>query len=188
MKSQEINELCGFDVFEWADCPVDMLRDYVLANVSVGHKTCESHNVPRVFKDYAKSIIEGELGHKVDHWVYWISDITALKNLASIPPNQDHAWQLKFPHTHGWDGQTLILYLQVPESGGALVMLDPDMNEIDRFEPKVGYAAVMSDHAIHGIKAIHGNTNRVCVLAGAYPYPPEEPRCQCDAKWDKVVN
>lgn len=180
----------AFAIREWKDCPVDMLREHVLANVGPGHKTCEGKEVPQVFKDYAKSIIEDEMGYEVDHWIYWISEITALENLKSIPPEHDREWQLKFPHTHQWDGRTMILYLQVPESGGGLAVLDPDMNEVDCFEPKVGWAAVMNDHAIHGIKAIHGNTNRVTMIAGAYPYPISEPKCRCPNRSEipKVTN
>jgi len=171
-----------FEVFEWKDCPVDMLREHVLANVSGAHKTCETNNVPQVFKDYAKSIIEDEMGYEVDHWLYWVSDIQALEKCEHTPPKHDPEWQLKMPHTHQWDGRTMILYLQVPESGGGLAILDPDMNEIDCFQPKVGWAAVMKDHAIHGIKAIHGDTNRVTMLAGAYPYPVKEAKCRCPDK------
>jgi len=179
----------GFRVFEWEDCPVDVLREHVLANVSTGHKTCETNNVPQVFKDYAKSIIEGELGYEVDHWVYWISDIVNLDALKYVPPEHNRDWQLKFPHTHGWDGRTMVLYLQEPEEGGALALLDDDMNEIDCFEPKVGWAAVMSDHEIHGIKAIHGKTNRVTMIAGAYPYPKGSTVCRCaNQNWVRVIN
>jgi hypothetical protein len=180
----------AFEIFEWEGCPVDMLREHVLGVVSGGHKTCESNDVPQVFKDYAKSIIEGELGYEVDHWVYWCSDITALENLkpSHVPPEHDLDWQLKFPHTHGWDGRTMILYLQEPEEGGALVVLDDDVEtEIGRFEPKVGWAAVMKDHAIHGIKAIHGDTNRVTIIAGAYPYPVGSTVCRCaNQDWVRV--
>jgi len=169
----------AFNVYEWKECPVDMLRDFALANVSGSHKTCETHEVPQVFKDYAASIIEGEQGYEVDHWMYWISELESVDTVASCDPNHDKEWQLKFPHTHQWDGRTMILYLQVPKVGGALVILDADMNETDRFETKVGWAAVMNDHAIHGVKAIRGGPNRVTMIAGAYPYPPGSPKCRC---------
>ena len=180
----------AFEIFEWKDCPVDVLREHVLANVSANHKTCETSDVPQVFKDYAKSIIEDEMGYEVDHWLYWCSDITALDNLKLVPPEHDREWQLKFPHTHQWDGRTMVLYLQEPESGGELALLDPDMNETDSFKPKIGWAAVMKDHAIHGIKAIRGNTNRVTMIAGAYPYPVAEAKCKCPDKHlvPKVTN
>lgn len=176
--------------FIWDDCPVEELREFALANVSPARKTCEDCNPPQVFKDYAASIIEGEVGYEVDHWKYWASNLTALDNLASVPPEHNRDWQLKFPHTHGWDGITLVLYLQAPEGGGELVILDDDIEtELFRASPQVGTAAIMKDHSIHGVKAIIGNTNRVTLIAGAYPYPTKSTKCRCENQdWVRVTN
>ena len=63
-----------------------------------------------------------------------------------------------------------------------MVLEDDIKTEKQRFEVRPGMAALMSDHMIHGVKAIRGNTNRVTMIAGAYPYPPQSMKCRCENK------
>ncbi len=176
--------MTGVSTHQWDDCPVAELRGFVEQHVG-HHKTCEVPKapLPAVFVEFARQIIEDKLGYEVDHWRYWISSLAPLDD-------PDAEWQLKFPHTHGWDGKTLVLYLGLPESGGELVVLDQDVEtELECWTPKEGMAAVMSDHAIHGVKAIKGSKHRLTMIAGAYPYPERSTKCRCaDQNWVRVTN
>jgi|Cruoilmetagenom7_1024161.scaffolds.fasta_scaffold00637_16 hypothetical protein len=167
---------------KWEGCPIEELRQLAIEGAGGAHATCMGFTPPQSFKDFAKSIIEDEMGYEVDHWNYWASNLD--------PVDEGREWQLKFPHTHQWDGRTMILYLDEPEGGGELVVLDEDMTtELQVFEPKAGYAAVMRDHAIHGVKRIIGSKNRVTMIAGAYPYPKGSTKCRCKRQdWPRVTN
>ncbi len=166
-------------IHTWEDCPIDELYPLAVAGAKNQHATCIDFKPPQAFVDFAKSIIEDELGYEVDHWRYWASDLE--------PVDESRDWQLKFPHTHQWDGRTLVLYLNEPEGGGELMVLNEDMSEHTRFDVRPGMAAVMSDHAIHGVRRIEGSTNRVTMIAGAYPYPVGEKRCKCERTFPVVT-
>lgn len=171
----------------WEDCPVDELKEFVVENCA-HHKTCMVSQVPQVFMDYASKIIEGEMGYHVDHWQYWISSLAPHDEAGrnrSVP-----GWMCMFPHTHGWDGMTMVLYLNEIEGGGELVVLDQDQEtELARWKPVPGTASLMSDHAIHGVREIEGNTNRIAMIAGAYPYPKQTTKCRCaNQDWVRVQN
>ncbi len=173
---------------KWEGCPVDELRLLAIEGAGGNRATCVGFTPPQSFVDFSKSIIEDEMGYEVDHWVYWASNLEPLDEKAQA--RSKDGWQLMFPHTHAWDGRTMILYLDVPEGGGELVVLDEDMEtELHRFEPQVGHAAVMRDHAIHGVKRIEGDKNRVTMIAGAYPYPKGSQKCRCERQdWPRVTS
>ena len=163
----------------WEDCPVDELFALAVEGAGNQHMTCIGFDPPESFKQFASDVIEIEDGYVVDHWVYWASN---------LEPVLGGDWQMKFPHTHQWDGRTLVLYLNEIEGGGELVVLEEDMvTERQRFPVKPGTAALMGDHAIHGVRAIHGSTNRVTMIAGAYPYPKGTTKCQCERQDFPVV-
>lgn len=177
----------GAKTVTWDGCPVDELRDFVVANCGA-HKTCIVHAVPQVFMDFAKRTIEVESGYAVDHWQYWISSLAPLDEVGK--ERAKDGWQLMFPHTHGWDGITMVLYLNEIEGGGELTILDDDVEtELMSWSPKPGMAALMRDHAIHGVKAIQGETHRITMIAGAYPYPKRSTKCRCENQdWVRVQN
>lgn len=180
--------MSGIATFQWDDCPVEELYPLAIAGAGSNHKTCVGFTPPQSFVDFAKSIIEDELGYEVDHWRYWASSLSPLDAKAQV--RAIDGWQLMFPHTHGWDGRTLVLYLNEVEGGGELAVLDQDVEtELACWEPTPGMAAVMADHAVHGVKAIQGDTNRVTMIAGAYPYPVGSTKCRCENQdWVRVVN
>ena len=164
-------------VHKWQRAPLEYLRSYVEERAVRGPKavTTDIQDPPNAFQAYAQSLLQGVLGYEVDHWVYWCSILDPVED-----PDQE--WMVKFPHSHGYDGLTLVQYLQAPEEGGELALLDTKKNILEMYEPKAGEGAIIVDHEVHGVRAVRGSEPRITIIAGAYPYPKGSLKCRCG--WD----
>ena len=130
-----------YDFVRWDDAPTAMLLEYVDAN----HRGFGAHPVPgfgdepqaytahgeqampEEFIEHCKQIVVDMGMEPATRWRFWVSSIREENK-----PDTE-TWAQGFPHTHGWEGLTMIHYLQVPEHGGALVIRDWDRSEIARF-------------------------------------------------------
>ena len=162
-------------MYDWPDAPEDMLLEYVLAN----HRGFGAHpvpgypddptgasnkpdQIPNEFVEHCKDVIEIMGYRPCDRWRYWCSIIRMEQKQAEDP------WAQGFPHTHGWDGLTLVHYIQVPHKGGALVIRDHNREVIKKFTPEVGKTAVIDGRTEHGVERVYGDVPRVTVIATGY--------------------
>lgn len=167
-------------IHTWQNAPLDSMIEYVERTANRGRKaiTTDAPDAPGQFQAYAQALISGVLGLEVDHWVFWCSILDPVED-----PEQE--WMPKFPHSHGYDGLTLIQYLQAPEEGGELALCDQEKNVISMYEPKAGQGAILKDHEVHGVRAVRGSKARITLIAGAYPFPSGPGRCRCG--WDPAL-
>ena len=164
-------------VHTWRRAPLDYLRSYVEERANHGTIT-DIHDPPGQFVGYVESLVKGVFGYEVDHWIYWCSILDPVDN-----PEQE--WMPKFPHSHGYDGLTLVQYINAPEEGGELALCDLDLNVTEMYKPKAGESAIIMDHEVHGVRAVRGSEPRITIIAGAYPFPSGPGKCRCG--WDPAT-
>jgi hypothetical protein len=93
---------------------------------------------------------------------YWASVIPAV-------PKSEPSWSRGFPHIHGWDGWTLVLYLSQVEDGGELVICDAKGTVQSILPPKLGSAVFIDGTTNHGVMVPYGSVDRVSLIATGYP-------------------
>lgn len=162
----------------WDDQPTDELIAYAHANAVA--LTWHVENMPQSFRDYAAEVVES-FDYHVDHWHYWVT-------VHHPVADETQRWMPKFPHNHKYDGMTLVQYLEVPESGGELVIFDKEWKVKREYSPEVGMTAIIMDHELHGVRAVHGKLPRTVVIAGAFPFPKGSTQCRCPIDWTLTVN
>jgi hypothetical protein len=163
-----------YDFVEWPDSPVDMMKEYAIGE----HRGFGAHPVPgsgdpetkmankkwmpTEFVLHSQDIVRN-LGYEAKRWRYWVSIISEETN-----KHEEEVWAQGFPHTHGWEGLTMIHYLQVPSGGGDLVIRDWQRDEIERFTPQVGWTAVIDGRTEHGVERVWGEVPRITLISTAY--------------------
>lgn len=165
--------------YVWQDQPTQQLADYAHAHAGGMGPAQHVTDMPQVFKDYAEQVIVKGLGYEVDHWVYWAT--------VQDPISDPIDWMPKFPHNHGYDGITLVQFLEAPEQGGELVIFDNRWVVTQSVTPEPGLGALIVNHEIHGVRAVRGSKPRTVVIAGAYPFPHGSTKCRCAEDWEPVV-
>ena len=144
---------------------VDELRDYVNTIHIQKRKGAQaitdrqSDKELAMFKDWCSGVFD-DLGIPHNRWDFWCSILT----------RQDGNGEgcQGFPHNHMWNGVTLVLYLQVPEDGGDLVVLEEDVEEA-RISPRTGLAVTVGGYDDHGVERIVGETPRVTIITTVFP-------------------
>lgn len=170
----------------WHDAPFEDLRQFCLTHTVGRQITTEVSDVPYSFGDYARRLVEDWLNYAVDHWEWWVSVLDpadvrpvgyGIRGGAVYDP--DREWCTKFPHSHPWDGKTVVLHLDPPTAGGELVVFDDDRETIiQEVVPQKGLVTIMSDHTYHGVRAVGGIRPRVTIMGGAHKYPRSK-MCGC---------
>lgn len=157
--------------FEWADPPRSALIEFI-----------KSQRNPRSSPQGAQPIVEGvdhwtvkafqahceeccqRLDYPVARWRFWGS----IMDRSHFKPD---GWCKGFPHEHGWDGLTLIHYLQVADEGGELVLLNEKGRNMHVYKPAIGTTATVDGRTSHGVRRIFGDTPRITIIATGYPTP-----------------
>lgn len=153
--------------FMFEDSPVEELCGLVLDN-AIDHNTSardmDRTKLPETLKQHFRECLK-LLGYKADpaKWRYWTGMVH--------PGHESNrkGWAKGFPHTHQWDGLTCVHYVQVPDSGGDTVVLKDDrVNVLHRFSPELRKTIVMDGWSEHGVTVVHGETDRMTILATGY--------------------
>ena len=157
--------------FFWLDAPTEMFRGFVEKHMREGHTGSQSvskdptheNGIPVEFKNYIAQLFEEELGYVVKEWRFWIG-VTQPDKVNKTAPK----FAKGFPHAHGWHGLTAVHYVQVPEGGGALLVVDDKHNELHRFIPRAGLTAVIDGYSVHGVEAVTGGLSRYTLIATGF--------------------
>jgi hypothetical protein len=168
-------------ITHWDEQPTGELAAYAHRTYTGNGITQWIGDPPEVFESYARHLIEKVLNYTALRWHFWVT----VCNPVADPSLR---WMPLFPHNHGYDGITLVQYLEVPEEGGQLVIFNDDLTIKREVTPKVGDGAILVDHEIHGVRAVHGSTPRTVLIAGAYPYPLGTTKCRCPWTGPVYVN
>ncbi len=167
----------------WHDAPFEELREFCFENAAGRQVSTNVHPAPFKFVAYVME----QIGTDFDHWEWWVNlldPVTVRPSGYGIagggrPHDPNAEWCQKFPHAHPWDGLTLTLHVDPPESGGELVVFEDDRQTVAHVLPaERGLVTLMPDHVWHGVKAIHGDKPRVTLMAGAHRWP-NSAQCQC---------
>lgn len=159
------------ETYFWLDAPTEMFKIYVESvmrpafsgSLGVSKNPEDDNGMPVEFQNYIAQIFENELDYPVNEWRFWVG-VTQPGAMAQ------HAkgFAKGFPHSHGWNALTAVHYVQVPESGGDLLIVDEDHNELERFVPRVGLTAVVDGWSLHGVTAVGGNIPRYTLIATGF--------------------
>jgi hypothetical protein len=151
------------EILQWGDSPIERLKNFVLEHRgqhSGAHPLLpEFHDEPVVqeFAQFAKDSFE-HLNLNAIRWRYWVS---------VVDPTKDE-WAPGFPHVHGWDGWTLIHYLQPAEYGGELFTRDSKEDKWTIIEPQQGMAVIVDGKNEHGVKGPLSSP-RITIIATGFP-------------------
>lgn len=164
------------DRFDWPDAPLAEMIEFVRGHERKG--TTGSWTVadsddpvrgrkgmPDCYKEQARTCLD-QVGYEYDptKWRYWVG-LSRSDTKGRLP-----GFAQSFPHTHQWHGVTVVTPVQAPLSGGDLVLLEDDeQTEIFRFEPVVGVSCVLDGWTCHGISTVHGDIDRLTLIATAFP-------------------
>lgn len=139
-------------------------RDFAVAHMEgqgAATPLDESSLPPQNYRDWVQQTFKAN-DLPMARMRYWVSVIPAQPE--SYPP----AWSKGFPHTHGWDGWTLVLYLSQIESGGELVVRDDKGTVLGILPPKLGTAVFIDGRTEHGVMIPYGEVPRVSLIATGY--------------------
>lgn len=139
----------------WQDSPIEALKAFVREHRgkhSGAHPLLPEfydHHLIKRFHEYCISVFdELEIPHV--RWRFWVSMIDPCET----------EWAPGFPHIHGWDGYTVIHYLQPALEGGELYTrekrgprgADPAQNPWTIIEPQAGMSVIIDGDNEHGVK------------------------------------
>lgn len=177
----------------WEDIPIEELREYILSrhlSEDAARHGRAPHNgavkvqtdqpaMPDSFRRFAANTF-ADLD--IFEWQYWTGYYDR-----ECPPGQPN-FVSGMPHAHGWDGSrhaqyklghTLVMYVQVPERGGELVVMpefrdNKNMGPQHELAPAVGVGAVIEGNVAHGVRPVHGDTPRLACIATAFTSTKED--------------
>lgn len=135
------------------------------------------HIVPQAFHDHCVEVFEN-LGYgPVGEYRYWYG--VTLPNKFNV---NETRFAHGFPHAHGWEGLTLIHYVQTADEGGDLVIVDEENHEtLHRFSPEPGTDIIVDGYSIHGVEAVTGNRPRYTLICTAFHEKQQKPGYRDDA-------
>jgi hypothetical protein len=166
-------------IHTWADAPIEELVNYAKQRVKNYQVVWDVDDMPSAFVEWSRHVIEDELGAVVSDYYDTVS--------ALLPAPDNNPYQHSFPHNHAYDGHTLVLYVQAPESGGEFVLFDDDMQPVFEHLPIPGTAVVIEDHQIHAVKKVEGSVPRIALIAGGYRYGKGSEKCRCGKDWQRIA-
>ena len=165
--------------FFWLDSPTEMFKTFIEANMRDGYTGSQAmskdpahdNGMPVEYQNYIAQLFEDELDYVVKEWRFWIgvTQPGALNQRAE-------KFAKGFPHSHGWHGLTAVHYVQVPEGGGALLVVDDKHNELHRFTPRVGLTAIIDGFSLHGVEAVVGDVPRYTLIATGFKGEQKHPQ------------
>ena len=179
----KVRQLCSGPVvaktFFWLDAPTQMFKTFIEANMREGYTGSQSmsknptheNGVPVEFQKYIAQLFEDELGYVVKEWRFWLG-VTQPDTVNNNAPK----FAKGFPHAHGWHGLTAVHYVQVPEGGGALLVVDDNHEELHRFTPRAGLTAVIDGFSLHGVEAVTGSIPRYTLIATGFSGEQKTPQ------------
>ncbi len=153
--------------FEFPESPVEQLCALALDNSVDGNTSArdmDRNKLPESIKQHFRDCLT-ELEYPFDDakWRYWTGVVHPGHKSNHV------GWAKGFPHTHQWDGITLVHYIQVPDSGGDTVIMEDDhVNILHRFPPELRMTAAMDGWSQHGVEEVFGETSRMTILATGY--------------------
>lgn len=156
--------------FFWEESPTELFKEFIdrakkrnVGAQSISHNSEDENGMPIEFQEYIAGVFEVGLDYPVGEWRFWLGV------MRSGEVNKHNSRFAKgFPHAHGWDALTAVHYVQVPESGGDLVIVDKHDETLHRFSPKVGLTAVVDGGSLHGIEAVFGDVERYTLIATGF--------------------
>jgi hypothetical protein len=156
--------------FFWEESPTELFKEFIdrakkknVGAQSISSNSEDENGMPIEFQEYIAGVFEVELDYPVEEWKFWIGV------MRSGEVNRHKKQFAKgFPHAHGWDALTAVHYVQVPESGGDLVIVDRNNKTLHRFPPKVGMTAVVDGGSLHGIEVVFGEVERYTLIATGF--------------------
>lgn len=157
--------------FFWEDAPTQLFKEFIEANkrdgysgsASVSKRPEDENGMPIEYQEYVADLFENALNYPVKEWRFWIGVTMPDKANTNVP-----TFAKGFPHAHGWEALTAVHYVQEPDYGGALLVVDAEHNPIHRFEAKVGMTAVVDGWSMHGVELVGGVTPRYTLIATGF--------------------
>lgn len=127
--------------------------------------------VPQAFHEHCVETFEHFNYGPIKEYRYWYG-VTIPNRFNQHEKRFAHG----FPHAHGWEGLTLIHYVQTADEGGDLVIVDEKHhNTLHRFNPKPGTSIIVDGYSLHGVEAVTGNTCRYTLICTAFHVDDHKP-------------
>lgn len=133
--------------------------------------------VPQAFYDHCVETFENIGYGPIGEYRFWYG-VTLPNKFNVREPRFAHG----FPHAHGWEGLTLIHYVQTADEGGDLVIVDEEEHKtLHRFDPSPGASIIVDGFSLHGVEAVRGDTPRYTLICTAFHEEQHKPGWRDDA-------